>query len=151
MLLSSDLFDQVSSGLSAAPAASSGAVESAGRQDQRQSVRLRGEGAEATVIPLTPSASGAISMPFRVQLRDISPGGVGFVHAGAVRLDQEFVILLPTSGSGPLAVMGQVAYWQPLGGALVGVGMKFSRVLRQGGGQAAAPIETPTRQYRAAS
>lgn len=150
MKLSTELFEQVSSALSAnGPASNNGEIPPL-KIDQRQSARRRSAGAEVTLIPLTAVPGHSVPMPSAVEIRDISLGGVGFVHAGKVVLDQEIVLLLPTGEDGPVAVMGKVAYWQPMRDNLFGVGMQFTRVLRQGGEQP-AEATTPSRPYRVAS
>jgi hypothetical protein len=83
--------------------------------------------ARVTVIPLTDSL--AVS-PFEVTLRDFSPGGIGFLHTGRIALDEQFVVLLP-DGGGSVAVLCQVAYYQPVAERAWSVGARFLRVLRR--------------------
>jgi hypothetical protein len=88
------------------------------------------------LIPLTDTIAPA---PFDVVLRDVSPGGVGFLHCNRLGLDEQFVLLLP-SEDGEVAILCGVAYWQPLGENLVAIGAKFNRVLRQGSAAPVAPL-----------
>src|SRR5438045_9790931 len=66
--------------------------------DPRRRERRIGVHARATIIPLTDSLAPA---PFDVALRDLSAGGIGFLHDRRIRLNEQFVVLLPTRGAAP--------------------------------------------------
>jgi hypothetical protein len=97
--------------------------------------------AKVTVIPLT---AGLGAAPFDVPVRDLSPGGIGFLHPERVGLDQQFVVLLP-EGRGLVAVLCQVAYYQPLSDGAYAIGAEFVRVLRRPAATDAAtlPLNPP--------
>src|SRR6476659_2187915 len=59
------------------------------RREPRVGVRSR-----ITLIPLTHEA-GLGATPIRVPVRDLSAGGIGFLHSAKVDLDAQFVALLP--------------------------------------------------------
>ena len=126
-----------------APTPAGGDVAAAAGQRRREPrVGVR---APVTLIPLTNDA-GLGATPVAVRVRDLSAGGIGFLHSTKVSLDAQFVALLP-HGEHSVAVLCQVAYYQPLGERLVGVGAKFVRVLRQPAGETAAPaLALPARQ-----
>lgn len=112
------------------PAPRGDAPAPAGDQRRREPrVGLRGR---VTLIPLTDS-DGLSGSPLAVPVRDLSAGGIGFLHTQRVGLDTQFVALLPQGGDS-LAVLCQVAYYQPLAERLFAVGAKFVRVLRQPAG-----------------
>src|SRR4051812_26382002 len=85
------------------------------RREPRVGVR-----ASVTLIPLTEDF-GPGANPLAVAVRDLSAGGIGFLHSSKVGLDAQFVALLP-HGTESLAVLCQVAYYQPLGERLFAVG-----------------------------
>ena len=92
-------------------------------ESRRREARV-GVAARVTLIPVTDSLAPT---PFEVPLRDLSAGGIGFLHTHRIGLDEQFVVLLPDG----LAVLCRVAYYQPLAERLFAVGAKFVRVLRQ--------------------
>jgi PilZ domain-containing protein len=146
------LFEQITSSLSGeVPACPESQSESDPSASQRRREPRMGVRAHVTVIPLTDSLAAA---PFEAPVRDLSPGGIGFVQAGKIGLDEQFVVLLP-SGHESVAVLCQVAYYQPLGERVYGVGARFVRVLRQPAADAEAaltlPSQQPTALRRAAS
>ena len=55
---------------------------------------------------------------------------IGFVHRERIGLDEQFVVLLP-EGRDALAVLCQVAYYQPLNDHACAVGARLVRILRQ--------------------
>ena len=130
MLLSNELVQYVSAALSAGAADPSAvpAAATAGAPQRRRGPRV-GLRARATLIPLTDTIGLA---PFDVTVRDFSAGGIGFIHRDRIALDGQFVALLP-GGPDALAVLCQVAYYQPLPGHGFAVGAKFVRVLREPG------------------
>jgi hypothetical protein len=107
-----------------APAGAVGEAPEQRRREPRVGVRSR-----ITLIPLTHGA-GLGATPIRVPVRDLSAGGIGFLHSAKVDLDAQFVALLP-HGRDSVAVLCQVAFYQPLGERSFAVGAKFVRVLRQ--------------------
>ena len=131
-------FEQIVTTLDApapAPAAADDAPSAALVGGQRRREPRVGVRAPVTLIPLTTDA-GLGATPLRVSVRDLSAGGIGFLHATRVGLDAQFVALLP-HGKDSVAVLCQVAYYQPLGERLFAVGAKFVRVLRQPAGETA--------------
>ena len=137
MLLSEPLLEQITSSLNgpSRAAVSPAALPADQRREPRVAV-----GADVTIIPLndrlqTPS--------FEVSLRDVSAGGIGFVHSSKMALDEQFVVLLPAGGE-PVAVLCQVAYYQPLAERVCSIGARFVRILRQPSPPPAdAPIPMP--------
>jgi hypothetical protein len=65
----------------------------------------------------------------QVQVRDISAGGIGILRSQPMRLDEPFIALLPRNNQPDAAVLGQVAFWEPLAERLVAVGCRFHRIL----------------------
>jgi hypothetical protein len=152
--LAAPLFEQIVSALDAPESLVQAAAAPQGadprRRDRRVAVRAR-----VTLIPLTADATLGPG-PVEVPLRDLSAGGIGFLHTAKVQLDEHFVALLPDgSGGNPVAVLCQVAYYQPLGERVFAVGAEFRRVLRQPAPQDASPTilaySAQQHQRRAAS
>ena len=128
MLLSGALLEQIKSTLNrvAGAPATAPAIAAQSTSEQRGEPRV-GIRANVTVIPL---ADRLQTPAFEVSLRDLSAGGIGFVHTEKMALDEQFVVLLP-EGREPVAVLCQVAYYQPLGDRVCAIGARFVRVLRQ--------------------
>lgn len=138
MRLSDGLLDHIVASLR-------GAAPSVDLPDQTDSRRREGRvgtTARVTLIPLTASMPPA---PFDVTLRDLSAGGIGFLHTGRIGLDEQFVALLP-DGRESVAVLCQVTHYQPLGERLFAVGARFVRVLRQSATDVEAPAALPARR-----
>lgn len=124
MRLSDGVFDHIVASLhGAAPAGDAAQAAPSRRREGRVGVTAR-----VTLIPLTDTMPPA---PFDVTLRDLSAGGIGFLHTRRIALDELFVALLP-DGRDSVAVLCQVTHYQPLGERLFAVGARFVRVLRQG-------------------
>lgn len=95
------------------------------RRTARTSIRTN-----ATIIPLSEgSQPNAVS----VQVRDLSPAGIGFLHEQKLKLDEQFALVLPRTNDTPSVVLCAVAFWQPLARDLFAIGARFTRVLRDGG------------------
>jgi hypothetical protein len=124
MQLDSALFEHIAAGLDGGAARTA----DAGGREPRLDVDAR-----VTLIPLSGSLAAA---PFDVTLRDVSAGGIGFLHGTPLGLDEQFVVLLP----GTVAVLCQVAYYQPVADGACSVGASFLRVLRRPAADAAAPL-----------
>ena len=116
-------------GAASLPVAGGGDTPASLPGDQRRREPRVGVRTRVTLIPLTDS-DGLPSAPLAVPVRDLSAGGIGFLHTQKVGLDPQFVALLP-QGRDSVAVLCQVAYYQPLAERLFAVGAKFVRVLRQ--------------------
>ena len=132
MQLSGPLFGQIAGTLEASgrERTADGASATDTADPRRREPRL-GVQARVTLIPLTAGDSLAAG-PVTVPLRDLSAGGIGFLHTGRINLDEQFVVLLPHGASGDsVAVLCQVANYQPLADRLYAVGARFVRVLRQ--------------------
>ena len=144
MNLSEELFEQIVSSLAAGGSTTlpSITLES---NEQRRGARFTAEaGTTVRLIPLTDAlAPGAID----VALRDVSPGGAGFLFPTRVSLDEQFVLIVP-SEEGQVAILCGVAYWQPVAENVFAIGAKFNRVLRQGSAQPAAPTLARTAAVR---
>ena len=125
MQLAEALFEQITSTLRGGAAGPHHAPVAPDAQRRREP-RV-GVGGQVTIIPL---GDGLRSASFDVPLRDLSAGGVGFAHTGRMRLDEQFVVLLP-EGRGAVAVLCEVAHYQPLDDHWYAVGARFVRVLRQ--------------------
>jgi hypothetical protein len=127
MQLSHALFEQITSTLhrEGAAAAALATPPDPRRREPRVDVRLN-----VTVIPIGDRLQVA---PFDVPLRDLSSGGIGFVHTSKLSLDDQFVVLFPVSDES-VAVLCQVAHYQPLAERQFAVGARFVRVLRHPAG-----------------
>jgi hypothetical protein len=145
MNLSDELFDSIVTSLAAGASTTLPSV-ALPPTEQRQSKRVTADaGTSVRLIPLTDTLAPG---PVDVALRDVSPGGAGFLFPKRVPLDEQFVLLLP-SEDGDVAVLCGVAYWQPLAENCFAIGAKFNRVLRQGSVQPApgtAPARTAVRR-----
>lgn len=108
-------------------------------QDQRRAPR-QGLRARATIIPLCESSHPTALC---VQVRDLSPAGVGFLHDKKMALDEQFALVLPRAGDNPSVVLCSVAFWQPLARDLYAIGARFTRILRDGG-ETPLPIQIDT-------
>jgi hypothetical protein len=143
-VLSDELFEQIVTTLAAGAETDLPSIAPP-RDEQRKARRATLErGTTVRLIPLTDSmAPGAVD----VTLRDLAPGGAGFLYPVRVGLDEQFVLLLP-SEDGEVAVLCGVAYWQPLGPDCFAIGAKFNRVLRQGSAQPTPfkPVDAPVRR-----
>lgn len=129
MILSPELFEQVTAGWSveANPTPSDRSAANEQRGQPRLTVSQW-----ATILPIH---GASMKMPFEVTVRDLSAGGFGFIHGEKLPLGEETVVLLPLPGDGPLAVLCEIAYWQPLTNGSFCMGAKFTRVLRRGSGR----------------
>src|SRR2546428_556530 len=116
-------FEQIVGALDA-PAAEGAAPSAAAAADRERRREPRvGVRSKVILIPLI-DGHGLGPKPVTVPLRDISAGGIGFFHSEKVGLDAQFVALLP-HGIDSVAVLCQVAYYQPLGERLFAVGARF--------------------------
>lgn len=93
-------------------------------RDARRQPRVR----VRTHVPIL-VRSGEGVQTVQVQVRDISAGGIGILRSQPMRLDEPFIALLPRHNQPATAVLGQVAYWEPLAERLVAVGCRFHRIL----------------------
>jgi hypothetical protein len=130
MLLDNPLFEQVTAALSAEPTLGA-AVGAQRRREPRVGVN-----AIVTVIPISDSLQ---IMPFEVPVRDLSAGGIGFVHSERMGLNEQFAVLLP-EGAESAVVLCEVAHYQRLAERQYAIGARFVRVLRR----AAAPVAGAT-------
>jgi len=151
MQLSAALFEQITESLSghSAPTGEPSFAEPAGvdGSQRRRETRVVFR-AQVTLIPLTERQSTG---PIEVPVRDLSAGGIGFLHTGPITLDDQFVVLLP-AGRESAAVLCEVAYYQPLADRVQTVGARFVRVLRQPlEAEASLPLPTRAPLRRAAS
>jgi hypothetical protein len=135
MLLADALFEHVASTLGGEAAAPAPSVPAA---EQRRRENRVGVQARVTVIPLS---DGLQIAPFEAPLRDLSAGGIGFVNSRKMSLDDPFVVLLPTSGES-VAVLCEVAHYQPLAEDAFAVGGRFVRVLGQPGAANDGSVKT---------
>ena len=142
MNLSNELFDQIVTSLAAGEATNLPGVTLPTREQRRGPRVTPNARTRVRLIPLTDTiAPGPIDVP----LRDVSPGGVGFLFNGRIGLDEQFVMLLP-SEHGQVAILCGVAYWQPVAAGAFAIGAKFTRVLRQGSGVPSPAAAVPTRR-----
>ena len=133
MLLADAQFEQITSALRGgrpAPADPSALVPRQRRREPRVGVD-----GQITLIPISDSLQIA---PFDVPVRDLSPGGIGFLHTRRMSLDEQFVVLLP-EGRESVAVLCAVAHYQPLAESWFAIGARFVRVLRQPSGAGGPP------------
>lgn len=123
MQLTAELFRQLIQPLTAA------AEEAVVEAEQRRGPRTRAD-VEATILPFSDAFSlSAIDVP----VRDVSCGGLGFLHDQPVPLGESFGLVLPETDGPPTIILCSVAFWQPLSEELYSVGAKFTQVLRQSG------------------
>src|SRR5690348_13669081 len=103
MALTAEQFIEI---VSAADKPADGADAPDARRASRICIR-----ANATIIPLSEgSQPNAIS----VQVRDLSPAGIGFLHEQKLKLDEQFALVLPRNNDTPSVILCAVAFWQPL-------------------------------------
>src|SRR5688500_19291406 len=89
MQLSAALFEQITQSLSGqpAPTAEKPSAEPAGADgSQRRREPRLGVRAQVTLIPLTDRQAGG---PVDVPVRDLSAGGIGFLHTGPITRSEE--------------------------------------------------------------
>src|SRR5688500_8133720 len=72
-------------------------------QRRRPRVGVRTE-ARATLIPLTLSGAAG-GAPLTVTVRDLSTGGIGFLHSEKISLDEQFVLILPLPEGASVALL----------------------------------------------
>ena len=149
MQLAAPLFEQIVAALHAPEGGSTPHADKAS-PERRRETRV-GVDARVTLIPLTGNDTLAPG-PLAVPLRDLSPGGIRFLHYSPVSLDEQFVALLPhAAGDDSVAVLCQVAYYQPLAERLFAVGARFVRVLRQPAAERSAPLQLGAHRARRAA
>ena len=137
MNLNAEIFEQIVTSLGAGEVTTLPSITLDGPRDQRRATRVTA-GPE-TVVRLIPLTDAVAPGPIDISLRDVSPGGAGFVHPTSLPLDEQFVLVLPTQ-EGPIAILCAVAYWQPVADNLFAIGAKFNRVLRHGLAQPVMPV-----------
>lgn len=144
MLLSDALFEQVTSTLCGEPFGAR--TPASPTPEQRRRETRVGVRATVTIIPLS---DGLQIAPFDVPVRDLSAGGIGFVHKTKMSLDEQFVVLLPggNESNESVAVLCEVAHYQPLAAEACAIGARFVRVLRQpaGGNDRGTTLGLPAR------
>ena len=135
MSLSAEQFIEAITSLTSDP------IQDGADHEQRRQPRV-GLRSRATIILLGEQAgSAAVS----VQVRDLSPAGIGFLHEQKMNLDQQFALVLPRANDTPSVILCSVAFWQPLAGDCYAIGARFRRILRDGGNPPLPiRIETPT-------
>lgn len=108
----------------------SDAPQSINGPEKRRSPRLRAE-LEATILAFSPRMGPD---NFVMSIRDISRGGVSFVHTCRLPLGEQFALVLPdVEESHPVVILCTIAYWQPLTSGEFAIGARFCRVLRSNG------------------
>ena len=117
-----------------------------GPQEQRRGPRVRVD-AQATLLPFT-ERFGLDPLP--VSVRDVSAGGVGFLHNRPLPLGEHFGLLLPETTGRPIVILCTITYYQPLAQDLFAIGASFARVLRQGNAGLPLLLQEP-QPHRAAS
>jgi hypothetical protein len=128
MLLSEDVFEGIAQLL--------GGSLAAGAAGQRRGPRVTLD-TRLTILPCPDGPDRAGPPPLSVPVRDLSRGGLRFLHSERLPLDTPFVALLPRrrqlnqqpGTDKPLALLAVVAYWQPLAKDLFALGGEFRRVL----------------------
>ncbi len=138
MNLSAELFESIVARLSEPDSGFDGATPREQRREPRVGVR-----ASVTLVPFTDRIA---SVPLEVPVRDLSPGGIGFLHETKIALDEQFVLQLPSS-RGPVTLLCGVVYWQPLREGTFAIGAKFLRLLS--GAQDSESSSTPILKRRA--
>ncbi len=96
MKLNEELFEQIVTSLQAGEATTLPSVALEAGERRRLTPRLTpGLGTRVRLIPLTDSVAPG---PLDLQLVDLSPGGVRFLHNSRISLDEQFVLMLPQPG-----------------------------------------------------
>src|SRR3954470_10004955 len=127
MLLSEDVFEGIAHLL--------GGSFAPGAAGQRRGPRVTLD-TRLTILPC-PDGPDRAEPALSVPVRDLSRGGLRFLHNERLPLDTPFVALLPrprqlgtqSGADQQLAVLAVVAYWQPLAKDLFALGGEFRRVL----------------------
>jgi len=125
MDLTSELFRQIVE--SPETEASSRAGAEVSRVEQRRTPRTRLD-VEATLLPFSDRVG---LKPVSVLVRDLSRGGLRFLHDQPLPLGEAFGLLLPDASGRPIVILCTVTYWQPLSPELFAIGARFCQVLRQ--------------------
>ncbi|HLL90757.1 MAG TPA: PilZ domain-containing protein, partial [Tepidisphaeraceae bacterium] len=98
----------------------------ADRDERRaQRVKLR---THVTLLVRGTDAAGDVQA-VNVQVKDLSPGGIGILRSQRMNLDEPFIVQLPRPDGSGVPMLCAVAYWEPLAENLYGVGARFIRSL----------------------
>src|SRR5438874_12176736 len=77
---------------------------------------------QAIIIPCGPRPKRIASI---VEVRDISPDGLGIVHTEPLNVGENFILYL-SSTTEPKAILCTVTRWNPLGQRFFAIGAAFS-------------------------
>lgn len=94
-------------------------------------------------VKIAPYVNGAIGHPLRVWTRDISPGGLGILHAKKMEVGAKFIVLLPREKGKPLLLLCTVRNCQELSDSLYGIGTSFAEVAAPSGDGKSKPAAAP--------
>ena len=72
----------------------------------------------------------ARAVAVRVQVKDISVGGLKILRSVPMRLDEPFLISLPRNNQPPAHLLCEVVYWEPRAENIHAIGARFVSVLR---------------------
>lgn len=98
--------------------------------DKRRSPRVKMD-LHAVLLPFSERIS---DQNLEVSIRDISRGGISFLHSCRLPLGEQFGLVLPDEGDAqPVVILCTIAYWQPLTSGEFTIGARFCRVLRSNG------------------
>jgi hypothetical protein len=120
MLITPEAFDAI-------VAAIKSRAKAADASDRRKAPREATVG-QAIIIPCGPRPKRVAAI---VEVHDISPDGLGFVHSESLKVGEEFILYL-SSASEPKAILCTVMRWNPRGDRLFAIGATFTRNLRIG-------------------
>lgn len=118
MLISPEVFSAIVAAIKSQP-------KSTDLSERRKSAREPVVG-EAVIIPCSGKKKPSASI---VEVRDISPEGLGIVHSQALKVGEEFILYL-ASMTEPKAILCTVIRWNPLGQRDFAIGATFTRTLR---------------------
>jgi len=125
MLLSPEVFNAIVAAIKDQTRSAPPTDASDRRKTQRESIV-----GEAIVIPCGSRPKGVAAI---VQVRDISPDGLGFVHSEPLKVGEKFILYL-SSMSEPKAILCTVTRWNPVGERFFSIGATYTRGLRLGPG-----------------
>ena len=93
--------------------------------ERRRSVRLK----HTAIAEIRDWKDGKQSMPFQVRIDDVSPTGVGMVHAAPLDVGAEFMIKVPRQKWGDLNVLMTVVRCEQRQAGEYQIGLQISNVL----------------------
>ena len=131
MQLSARQFARISERLSDAAEADA----ARGGPDKRRAARL----ATANRASIVPYVQGDAATATGIEVRDLSPRGIRFLHSVRLARGSQFVLQLPQQTGEPVRILCTVAYCRATAEGPIAVGAEFTCVLRPGRSPAPPP------------